>query len=156
MSIHTYLLGSYLVLILLLVLGAWTMGHSLLERAQTLNLGQAEAIATRLTGANTRLAERVLTKMGEALVAEKAEVAAKELSYLLGGRSTYDYAQLRRDEIIREIATQPIYAANQVAGYLDLMDNCGVSVLHPNREKAETSPSGKTDIRSYGSWCRAL
>jgi len=91
----------------------------------------------QITAANYDLSRSVLTRYGERIVTLQAREAAGELALLLRGRPSYDYAGLRRDEKLRKIATQPIYAEYPEkikAGYIDLGDNSGYSVLHPNPE----------------------
>jgi class 3 adenylate cyclase len=67
-------------------------------------------------------------------VEDFAEGVAMELTYLLGGRKSFDYAALRRDPKIRRVAVQNISTPDGVAGYTDLLDIHGEAVLHPNQQ----------------------
>ncbi len=91
-----------------------------------------EAIA----GKNYELSEDILGRYGEKIVEMKARSVANELSLLLAGWSEYDYRKLRKNDRLREIATQDIYSefpeARQ-AGYVDVGDEQGHSVWHPNK-----------------------
>ena len=131
MSIRTYLVLSYAALIII-TLGLseamdW-IAFKLAGRHQVIVQGALEA----LTDANSRVSEEFLAANAERMVEAKASEVAKELSYLLGGRKTYDYDQLRRDQKLRGLATQDILSGEGVAGYLDLNDRTGVNILHPN------------------------
>lgn len=131
MSIRTYLVLSYLALIILtLGLGEIfdRIAFKLSEQNQVIVCENLEG----LTAANIQLSEESLTTYAERLVEAKAEAVAMEISFLLGGRKSYDYHQLRRDKRLRAIATQDILTASGVAGYVDLNDKTGLNILHPN------------------------
>lgn len=98
---------------------------------------EAVEAVEKITGENYRLSELVLTDYGEKMVEITARNTANELSLYLAGREEFDYGELRRDARLREIATQSIYAEfpePTEAGYVDLGDNTGYAVLHPNPE----------------------
>ncbi|MFZ5452523.1 MAG: adenylate/guanylate cyclase domain-containing protein [Thermodesulfobacteriota bacterium] len=131
MSIRTYLVLSYLALILLTLGLAELFDHialKLTEQNQVIVRDNLEA----LTAANYQLAEEFLTAYAERLVETKAEAAAMEVSFLIGGRKTYNYQELRRNKRLRAIATQDILTREGVAGYVDLNDKTGLNILHPN------------------------
>jgi class 3 adenylate cyclase len=132
MSIRTYLTLSYLALILLLTIGMLTVADQILNKVTERNLSFAEDGAMKVSTANYQLSKETLTAYGEYIVKDKAEDAAQEISYLLGGRKNYDYAKLRRNPIIREIATQTISSVDGPAGYLDLYDRNGEIIFHPD------------------------
>ncbi|MFZ2087888.1 MAG: adenylate/guanylate cyclase domain-containing protein [Desulfobaccales bacterium] len=132
MSIRTSLVLSYLTLIIVLTLGmlagADWVGDKLLEQ----NLAFAENGVHKLTAANLQISESVLKKYGEYAVEDFAEAIARELTYLLGSKKTFNYEAMRRDLNLRRIAVQDITTPDGVAGYTDLLDIKGVAVLHPN------------------------
>uniref|UniRef100_A0A7C3UXS6 HAMP domain-containing protein n=1 Tax=Desulfobacca acetoxidans TaxID=60893 RepID=A0A7C3UXS6_9BACT len=134
MSIRTTLVLSYLVLIVLLTLGMLAGADWVGKRLARRNLAFAEEGVKNITSANLQIAEQVLKKYGEFSVEDTAEDIARELTYLLGARKTFDYAALRRDPRVRRIAVQDIKTPDGVAGYTDLLDIHGVAVLHPNRQ----------------------
>ncbi len=134
MSIRTYLILSYLAIILVLIASVLVGTDLILDRLEEFNVKFATQGAHRITEANVELAERILTELGEKAIENKADSVAKELSYLLGGKKPYTYRQLRRNDLIRGIATQTIFALKGPAGYVDLLDRHGVSVLHPNKD----------------------
>ena len=131
LSIRTYLVLSYVALILL------TLGLAEVFDRIAFKLTEQNQVIVRenlagLTAANFKLSEEFLTTYGEAIVEAKADAVAMEVSFLLGGRKSYNYAQLRRDKNLRAIATQDILTADGVAGYVDLNDKTGLNILHPN------------------------
>jgi class 3 adenylate cyclase len=131
MSIRTYLVLSYLALILL------TLGLAELFDRIAFQLTEQNQVIVRenlegLTAANYQLSEEFLTAYAERLVEAKAEAVAMEVSFLIGGRQSYDYQQLRQDKRLRAIATQDILTGEGVAGYVDLNDKTGLNILHPN------------------------
>ncbi|MDD5643205.1 MAG: hypothetical protein PHX53_16255, partial [Syntrophales bacterium] len=131
MSIRTYLVLSYLALILLTLGLAELFDHiafKLTEQNQVIVRENLEG----LTAANYRLSEEFLTAYAERLVEAKAEAVAMEVSFLIGGRQSYNYQQLRHNKRLRAIATQDIRTTEGVAGYVDLNDKTGLNILHPN------------------------
>jgi len=131
MSIRTYLVLSYVALIIL-TLGLSEVFDRIAFKLAGRNLVIVQEALEGLTNANSQVSEEILTTYAEKMVEAKAEEVAKELAYLLGGRETYNYDQLRRDQRLRAIATQDILTAEGAAGYLDLNDHTGTNVLHPN------------------------
>ncbi len=87
---------------------------------------------------NRSLSESVLSNFGEKLVDAQAKSVAMELSWMLKGRNYRDYDRLRKDEALRKIATQNVIIDDRKAGYVDVLDNKGVSVLHPNKGRGRT------------------
>lgn len=133
MSIRVYLIFSYVILILLLSLGMWAVDVCIVARMAERNVTFAEDGVIKVTTANYQLAKQILTSYGEAIVEDKAEDVVRELGYLLKGKKSFDYQQMRRDKVLRTLCTQEIHSPYGVAGYGDLIDNKGEAVLHPNR-----------------------
>jgi class 3 adenylate cyclase/HAMP domain-containing protein len=131
-SIRTYLTLSYLTLIILLLLGAWTVADLLLDRGTKSNIRFAEEGARSITTNNYQLSKQVLTNLGEYVVRDKAMDVSRELSLLLANKKHYDYDQIRRDPKMRSIAIQKIYTPQGPAGYTDLYDKQGFILFHPD------------------------
>jgi len=108
LSIRTCLLLSYLVLILLLIVGMWAVADRFLNRLKNQAMSTAEQAVHQVTQAQVQVSTEVLTRMGEYVVIDKAEDAAKELAYLLARKNLKDYAALRRDPVLRKAAIQTI------------------------------------------------
>lgn len=132
MSTRTALIFSYLILVVLLtflmLVGAEWVGEKLLQK----NLAFTEGAVQKITVANLELSEGILKKYGEYSVEDVAGAIARELSYILAPKKSYNYAEMRRNPVLRGVAVQDILTPDGVAGYTDLLDIHGVSVLHPN------------------------
>jgi class 3 adenylate cyclase len=134
MSIRTHLLLSYLVLILLLSLGMWVVDDWILDNMTKSNLIFAEEGAEGITTANNRLAQEILTTYGQYIVEDKAADTATELSYLLRGRKSYNYKELRRNNLLRKVAIQEIHTPQGIAGYTIVYDKNAINVFHPDKK----------------------
>ena len=132
MRIRTQLLLSYLVLILVLSLGMWAVDDWIMDKMTEKNLIFAEEGVVEITAANDRFAEQILTTYGQYIVEDKAADVATELSYLLGGKKSYNYEELRRNNHLRKIAVQEIRTPEGVAGYTILFDKNKINVFHPD------------------------
>ncbi len=132
LSIRTYLLLSYLALILLLTVGMWAIARHFMVRLTTHNLKLADTNIQEVTQADAQLSEQILTRVGEYIVQDKAEDAARELAHFFKGKKSYDYAQIRRNPHLRKVAIQKIYAMGREAGYTDLYDRKGYILFHPD------------------------
>jgi sigma-B regulation protein RsbU (phosphoserine phosphatase) len=144
-SFRTHLILAFLGIILLLALGVLLAAQRMAERDKADTIKLAEETVKKTEEADNRLAAQVLTRYGEFMVKDKAENVAKELAALLGGRKSYDYARLRRDNRLREIAVQDIYTLEGKAGYTILYDRNGENIFHPDR---------KVEGRNYKRWFR--
>jgi len=134
MSMRAYLIFSYVILILLLSLGMWAVDEFVIDRMEASNLAFSEEGLMKVTTSSYQIARQILTEYGEAVVEDKAEDVVRDLSYLLKGKKSFDYSQMRRDKVLRALCTQEIPSRHGVAGYVDLIDNKGYAVLHPNRD----------------------
>jgi len=134
MSIRTSLILSYLTLVVLITFGMLLGADQVSEQLLKKNLAFAENGVKQITEANLNLSKEILEKYGEFSVEDIADYLARELSYRLGGKKTYNYREIRRNPALRRLALQNIYTPEGVAGYTDLLDIRGVSVLHPNRD----------------------
>ncbi|MDP3182041.1 MAG: adenylate/guanylate cyclase domain-containing protein [Desulfobaccales bacterium] len=134
LSIRTYLSLSYAALIALLILGMLMLTDWVEHKMAVHNLEIAQNAVQEVTAANVQVAEEVLTKNGEYIVKDKAEDVARELAYLLKGKKTYNYAQMRQDKNLRKIAIQDISTVEGVAGYTDLYDKGGEIIFHPDKQ----------------------
>ena len=135
MRIRTYLILSYIALILLLSLGMWAVDEFIVNRMTARNVIFAEEGVMRLTTANYQLSKQILTTFGENIVEDKAEDVKRELVYIFResfkGKQTISHDQLRRHPLIRKLATQEIFSPYGPAGHVDLIDNRGEAILHP-------------------------
>jgi class 3 adenylate cyclase/HAMP domain-containing protein len=134
MSIRTHLILSYLALVVAVTFGMWFVADNLLYVLSQSDMQAAEEGVQNITQANYELSREVLTSVGEYIVTAKAEGMAQSLAQLLGGKPRYDYARMRRDRALRDLATQEITTPLGKVGYMDLIDKTGVAVLHPNPE----------------------
>jgi len=132
LSIRTYLLLSYLALILLLTVGMWAIANHFMYKLTERNLKLADASLHEITAADVQLSEKILTRVGEYIVQDKAEDVARELAHYFKGKKSYDYAQIRHNPNLRKVAIQKIYAWGEEAGYTDLYDQNGYILFHPD------------------------
>lgn len=137
MRISTRLLLTYVAIILLTTMGMALGSRLILNELQNQNRAAVDDAIRALAKKNIRLTETILSEYAKKLVETKAGAVAAILSLELSGRNFTDYDDLRRDQRLREIATRNIYTLNTdrlVAGHVDLLDNKGVAVLHPNKD----------------------
>jgi class 3 adenylate cyclase/HAMP domain-containing protein len=132
MRLRTYLILSYLALIALLFAGAWFIDARVLGELTKRAINIADRAVSQVTEANVLHSDRILTRMGQYVVRDKAEDVARELAYVLKGKTKADYAKLRRDPGIRAMALQTIYTPHGPAGYTDLYDRDGYILFHPD------------------------
>jgi class 3 adenylate cyclase/HAMP domain-containing protein len=133
MKLRTYLLLSYLVLIIIVGVGAWFIDGYVMHDLTKSAIHIADTAVSQVTAANVRHSEHILTQLGEYVVRDKAEDVARELAFILGGQKTYNYARLRGNAFLRKIATQRIYTPYGPAGYMDLYDKHGYILFHPDK-----------------------
>jgi class 3 adenylate cyclase len=133
MKLRSYLLLSYLALIVILGVGAWLIDVHVTRDLTKSALKIADQAVSQVTVTNVRYSNRVLSRMGEGVVKDKAEVVARELAYVLRGKKLRPYARLRRNRRLRAIALQQIYTPDGPAGYTDLYDNRGYILFHPDK-----------------------
>ncbi|MCL4502732.1 MAG: HAMP domain-containing protein, partial [Deltaproteobacteria bacterium] len=134
LSIRTYLIFSYMVLVLLFTLWMGAVSDYSTDFMLSSSLETAETALKDATAANIQLSEKVLTRVGEYIVQDKAEDVARELAHYFKGKKTFDYAQIRRNPTLRNMAIQKVYAAGQEAGYTDLYDKHGYILFHPDSQ----------------------
>lgn len=141
----TFIIFSLAVIVLMMVISELSIDDLTLRNIST-SIRGVEGI----TAENYRLSEEVLTDYGKRIVELKAESAANELSVLLADTRDYDYDRLRANEVLRKIATQKIYARfpkEREAGYIDVGDDTGVAVWHPNQS---------VEGRNFAEWSDAF
>jgi class 3 adenylate cyclase/HAMP domain-containing protein len=132
LSIRTYLIFSYMALVLLFTLWGGAIGDYSTDLLLHRSMETTEAALKDVTAANIETSEGILTKIGEYIVSDKAQDVARELAYILPKKRPYDYAKLRRDPKIRAVALQSIYTPQGVAGYTDVYDRHGYILFHPD------------------------
>jgi class 3 adenylate cyclase/HAMP domain-containing protein len=134
MSIRTSLILSYLALVLLLTLGLVAGADWMGDKLHHQNVALAEDNVDKLTQANLQHSEEILKKYGEFSVEDIAKFLAREVSHVLGKKKSYNYREIRKNAALRRFVVQDIHTPDGIAGYTDLIDKQGVSVLHPNPE----------------------
>ncbi|MCX5889495.1 MAG: HAMP domain-containing protein [Deltaproteobacteria bacterium] len=132
LSIRTYLLLSYLALILLLIAGMAVVEDYATDVLLARSLKTSGQAMQTATAANIQVSKRILTAVGEYIVQDKAEDVARELAHYFKGKKGYDYAQIRHNPNLRKVAIQKIYAFGKEAGYTDLYDQHGYILFHPD------------------------
>jgi class 3 adenylate cyclase len=133
MKLRTYLILSYLALIAILGTGAWFIDHHVMGDLTRSAIRIADQAVSQVTESNVQYSDRILTQMGQYVVRDKAQDVARELAYVLRGKKTFNYPQLRRNRRIRAIAIQSIYTPDGPAGYTDLYDRNGYILFHPDK-----------------------
>lgn len=134
MSIRTYLILSYLALVLLLMSGVYALAEWSLIRLTTESMTLAEDGVIKASVANYEAYKKAITDNMEKIIEATAAEVADQMSYILKGQKPYNYAELRKDENIREVATQDIYIDDVVVGYISVYDNKGEVIWHPNKQ----------------------
>jgi class 3 adenylate cyclase len=132
LSIRTYLLLSYVALILLLMVGTGVFEDYATDLLLARSMETSEAALQAATAANLKESEEILTAVGEYIVRDKAQDAVRELGYVLPKKGPYNYGQLRRDPKLRKIAVQTIQTPRGPVGYTDLYDQSGYILFHPD------------------------
>jgi class 3 adenylate cyclase/HAMP domain-containing protein len=133
MRLRTYLILSYVALIVILFVGAWFIDAHVTDNLTKSSIRIADQAVSNVTDAHVLHSDRILTLMGQYVVRDKAEDVARELGYILKGKKLNDYDKLRRDPRLRAIAVQEIYTPDGPAGYTDLYDNRGYILFHPDK-----------------------
>jgi class 3 adenylate cyclase/HAMP domain-containing protein len=134
MSIRTYLILSYIALVLLLISGAYALAEWSLNRLTTESMTLAEDGVIKASVSNYEAYKKAITDNMEKIIEATAAEVADQLSYILKGQKPYNYAELRKDENIREVATQDISIDDVVVGYISVYDNKGEVIWHPNQQ----------------------
>ena len=132
LSLRTYLILSYLALILLFTLWGGAIGDYSTNLLLQRSMETTDAALKEVTVANNQASEELLTRVGEYIVRDKAQDVARELAYILPKGKSYNYAKLRRNPKIRAVAVQSIYTPQGPAGYTDVYDRNGFILFHPD------------------------
>jgi class 3 adenylate cyclase len=133
MKLRTYLLLSYLTLVVVLAVGAWLIDVYVMRDLTRSAVKIADQAVSQVTAENMGYSNQVLSSLGKGVVKQKAETVAQELAYVLRGRKLHPYSRLRRNRRLRAIALQQIYTPDGPAGYTDLYDNRGYMLFHPDK-----------------------
>ncbi|QSH41244.1 SpoIIE family protein phosphatase [Lentisphaerota bacterium ZTH] len=95
---------------------------------------------------NIRLSSRYLRIHGEKIIELLTRLNAWKISALLEktpAAELKNYELLRRDPNLRKIVDAGVYVYGKYAGYFDILDREGLSVIHPNR---------KIEGRKFSEW----
>lgn len=133
MKLRTRLILSYLIVVLALAVGLLALLEIIGNQVTKHDLAAADRSVDHVAQANLHLSEKVLTSYGEQRVELQGKLVACHLAAKLKGRNVRDYAALRSDPALRTLATPDMFTYDGgKAGYCDMLDDQGVSVLHPN------------------------
>ena len=132
LSIRTYLIFSYMALVLLFTLGMGAVSDYSTDLLLAPLHGDRGDGPERRHRRQCPVIRKNPDQVGEYIIQDKAEDVARELAHYLKGKKTYDYAQIRRNPNLRKVAIQKIYAPGKEAGYTDLYDQHGYILFHPD------------------------
>jgi len=113
-TIRTYLTVSYLLVVMLMALGMWLTAQHLATSLSATNLKSAQQGAERTIARTSQIAADILTTYGETLVDSRVAGVSKGLALRLKGRDLTNYAALRRDPGLRDLATQKIEPPSKI------------------------------------------
>jgi class 3 adenylate cyclase/HAMP domain-containing protein len=147
MSIRNYLIFSYLALVLLLMAGVYGLAEWGFNRLTRHNMTLAEDAIIKGSVASYEAYKKAITDEQEKIIEATAQEVADQMSFILKGQKPYNYTKLRKDETMREIATQDIYIDDVAVGYMSVYDNKGEVIWHPNQQ---------LEGKNYAEWKRTL
>ena len=133
MKIRDKLMLSYLFIIILFMSISFYYTYTIPgEITQRSSLATEEAAKT-IIDKNLSISEKVLTSYAERIVELRAEDIANDLSVILKKTDKENFKQAIKEDKFRKIVLQNIRTYNgEIAGYFDLYDNKGYSIIHPN------------------------
>ncbi|MBN1553176.1 MAG: SpoIIE family protein phosphatase [Phycisphaerae bacterium] len=133
MKLRTRLILSYLIVVVVLAVGLLGLLEIVGNRVARDDLAAADRGVDDVAQANLRLSENVLTSYGEKFVELQGKLVASQLAAKFQGRDLKNYDAMRNDAVLRAAATPNMETYDGIrAGYCDVLDEKGVSVLHPN------------------------
>jgi len=113
------------------------------------NTGIAKESIEEVVSSNIRLSSEILTKTGEIFVKMRSREAALQIEGILRTYpKPFDIEKLRADQKLRSLATAPIHVpggGGGIAGHIDLYDDTGLAVIHPNPD---------VEGRNYSEWAK--
>jgi len=134
MKIKTLLVVSYLMIIFGLGGCFYFFFRVVNKELTTHNIKVASQSIHEIVVKNYDMSSKVLTEVGERIVMMKANDAAWRLAYFLKDiPRPYDYAELSSNEILKAVATMPVYSYGGEGGFIDVYNTNGLSIWHPNR-----------------------
>ena len=135
MKIRTLLIISYLTIIFGLGGGFYFFIRIINKELTNHNIKAASKGIHEITLKNYDLSTKVLTEIGQSVVAIKANAAAFRLADILEEiPQPYNYSELMSNSHLRAIATTPVYSYGGESGYTDVYDTNGFSIWHPNNQ----------------------
>lgn len=133
MKIRDKLLLSYLFIILLFMFISFYYTYTVPGEITQRSSYATEEAAKNIIDKNLSLSESVLTSYAERIVELRAEDVANDLFVILGKGDEKTFKNVGKNEKLRKIVLQTIRTYNgDSAGYIDLYDNKGNSIIHPN------------------------
>ena len=140
MKLKNKLIISYTVIILAIILIALFFSSWALTRATDSTISLTRTGIEKLVAGNNKFSQQLLTGFGENIVEMKSKLLAYRIKLELDKlKGKFTYEELRKNPTIRKIATAKILIPSgkgskfEVAGYIDMLDDKGMAVLHPNR-----------------------
>jgi len=135
MKIRTLLIISYLTIIFGLGGGFYFFIRIINKELTNHNINAASNGIHEVTLNNYNLSTKVLTEIGQSVVAIKANAAAYRLADLLEEiPQPYNYSELMSNVQLKAIATTPVYSYGGESGYIDVYDTNGFSIWHPKKQ----------------------
>jgi len=135
MKIKTILIISYLIIIFGLCGGFYFFIRFINKELTHHNFDVASRGIHEITLENYNLSTKVLTEIGQSVVAIKANSEAYRLADILEEiPQPYNYAELMSNTHLRAIATTPVHSYGGKSGYVDVYDTNGLSIWHPNKQ----------------------
>ncbi len=135
MKIRTLLILSYLTIIFGLGGGFYFFIRIINKELTTHNIKAASTGIHEIASNNYNLSKKVLTEIGQAVVAIKANAVAYRLADILEEiPQPYNYPELMSNVKLSAIATASVYSYGGESGYIDVYDTNGFSVWHPNKQ----------------------
>jgi len=135
MKIRTLLIISYLTIIFGLGGGFYFFIRIINKKLTDQNISSATKGIHEIVLKDFDLSTKVLTEIGQSIVAIKANAAAYHLADILEEiPQPYNYSELMTNSHLRSIAIAPVYSYGGKSGYLDVYDTNGFSIWHPNKQ----------------------
>ena len=135
MKIRDELLISYIFLILLFLFVSFFYTYTVISGILWRSAKASETAANKIIDKNLSISQEVLINYAERIVELEAEDVADSLSVILEGIDKKQIKKISGNERFRKIVLKNIRTYDgSVAGYIDLLDNEGNSILHPNKQ----------------------
>jgi len=137
LKLKNKLIISYSLIIAVIVIATLYFSDTVLNNNLLISKEISRNEIEKLVSGNNVITKRLLTELGERFVVMQSNLAALQLKIELSKiKDINDYPLLRQNSRIRKTATRnieiPFENIKIKAGYIDLLDDKGVAVIHPN------------------------